>query len=81
MKLIDEVVRALGGDTLRAITVIPGFGAYVKSVKGVAEYTPAKITLAQKNAAIILSGENLCIGRYFEEDVFVSGKVKSVEIC
>ena len=81
MKLLDEFLSELGGDTLRAVTVIPGFCAYLKSVKGVAELTPEKIVLLQKKSVISVEGENLKLDGYFEQDVLITGAVKKVEIC
>ena len=81
MKLLDELLKELGGDTMRAITVIPNFCAYLKSIKSVAELTPTKIVLLQKKTVISVEGEDLKLDGYFEEDALVTGKVKKVEIC
>lgn len=81
MKLIDEVLKNFGGDTMRSVTLIPGFGAYLKSVKGVSEYSAEKIVLAQRKNTVEVSGKNLRLESYFEEDAVILGEVSKVEIC
>ena len=80
MKLLEQVLNELGADTVKAFTVVTSFGGYFKSVKSVAEYTPEKITLVLKKTVLTIEGENLAIGRYFEQDIFVKGDIKAVKI-
>lgn len=80
MKLLEQILFELGGDTLRAFTVVPDFGGYFRSVKSVAEYSPEKIILNQKKARLCVEGENLEISKYFEQDIFIKGKISGVKI-
>lgn len=80
MKLIEQLITEAGGDTAKAFYVVPDFGGYFSGVKQVAEYTKDKIVLAQRKRTLTVSGENLEIGRYFEQDVFIKGVILHVEI-
>lgn len=80
MKLLEQILSELGADTLKAFTVVPSFGGYFRSVKSVAEYSENKIVLVLRKAILTLEGENLEIGSYFEQDVFIKGNVKAVKI-
>lgn len=80
MKLLQQILKELGGDDGRAFTVIPYFGAYFKGVREVAEYSPQKITLLARKTTVTIEGENLVIDRYFEDDLFIKGRVEAVRI-
>ncbi len=80
MKLLEQILSELGADTLKSFSVVPDFGGYFRSIKGVAEYSSEKIVLALKKNKITISGENLSLGKYFEEDLFIRGKITGVEI-
>lgn len=80
MKLLEQILCELGGDTLKAFTVIPDFGGYFRSVRGVAEYSPEKIILSLRKKVLTIEGEKLEICKYFEQDVFISGDIREVKI-
>ena len=80
MKLLEQILSELGADTLKSFSIIPDFGGYFRSVKGVAEYSSEKVVLALKKNRITVVGENLTLGKYFEEDLLINGKIKGVEI-
>ena len=80
MKLLEQILSELGADTLKSFSIIPDFGGYFRSVKGVVEYSSEKIVLALKKNKITVTGENLTLGKYFEEDLLIKGKVKGVQI-
>ena len=80
MKLLEQIMEELGGDTLNAFTVVPRFGGYFRSIKSIAEYTPQKIVLRLKKFDITLIGEEMQVGKYFEEDIFIKGDIKGVQI-
>lgn len=79
MKLLQQILAEAGADTAKAYTVVPGFGAYFKSVKSVAEYSSEKIILNLPQARLTVSGENLTIGKYFEGDLLVLGAIRSTD--
>ncbi len=80
MKLLEQILSELGADTLKSFSVVPGFGGYFRSIKGVAEYSSEKIVLALKKNKITIEGENLTLGKYFEEDLLIKGKITGVKI-
>jgi hypothetical protein len=80
MKLLQQILAEAGGDTAKAFTIIPNFGAYFKGVKSVNEYTPQKIILNVGKIKVEIRGEHLEIGKYFQGDLFVKGDVRGTEI-
>ena len=80
MKLLEQILSELGADTLKSFSIIPDFGGYFRSIKGVVEYSSEKVVLALKKNKITVTGENLTLGKYFEEDLLIKGKVKGVQI-
>ncbi len=80
MKLLEQILAEMGGETLKSFTVVPCFGGYFRNVKAIAEYSPEKIKLNLSHGAVLLTGEKLEIGKYFEEDIFIKGNIKVIEI-
>ena len=80
MKLLEQIMQELGGDTLKAFTVVPRFGGYFRSIKSIAEYSPQKIVLRLKKFDITLSGEDMQVEKYFEEDIFIKGNIEGIQI-
>lgn len=80
MKLLEQILSELGADTLKSFSVIPSFGGYFRSVKGVAEYSSEKVVLALKKNTITVSGANLTLAKYFEEDLLIKGDISEVKI-
>ena len=80
MKLLEQVMEELGGDTLKSFSVVPSFGGYFRSIKSIAEYSSERIVLLQRKTSIILEGEKLEVGKYFEEDIFIKGNIKVVTV-
>ncbi len=78
MELIRQILREAGADPDKAFTVVPGFGGYFKSVKKVEEYSPEKITLLIAGKRVALTGENLAIDKYFQQDLLIKGNVTGV---
>lgn len=80
MKLLEQILSELGADTLKSFSIVPDFGGYFRSVKGVAEYSSEKVVLSLKKNRITVVGENLTLGKYFEEDLLINGKIAGVQI-
>ena len=80
MKLLDQILSELGADTLKSFSIIPDFGGYFRSIKGVSEYSSEKVVLVLKKNRITVVGENLTLGKYFEEDLLIKGKISGVQI-
>ena len=75
MKLITQILNELGGDSMKAMTIIPSFGGYFKCVKSISELSSDKIVLLTGGGKITLAGEKLGVGEYFEGDVFIRGAI------
>jgi len=80
MKLLEQLLGEMGADTLKAFTVVPQFGGYFRSVKAVRELNPEKIVLIVRKDVVTLEGENLEVGSYFEQDIFIRGDIKVVKV-
>jgi hypothetical protein len=80
MKLLDQILSELGADTLKSFSIVPSFGGYFRCVKAVCEYSTEKIVLSQNKDKITIQGENLTLAKYFEQDLFVKGKISNVKI-
>jgi len=80
MKLLEQILGELGGDTLKAFTDVPDFGGYFRAVKSVAEYSEERIVLLAGKRVITLEGKKLEVGKYFEQDIFIRGVIESVKI-
>ena len=63
MKLLEQIIGELGGDTLKSFTVVPSFGGYFRSIKSIAEYSDVKIVLLQKKSVITVEGSGLEVGK------------------
>ena len=80
MKLLEQILSELGADSLKSFSIVPDFGGYFRSVKGVSEYSPEKIVLSLRKNFITVEGENLSLGKYFEEDIFIKGNIKVITV-
>ncbi len=80
MKLLEQILCELGADTLKSFSIVPEFGGYFRSIKGVAEYSSERVVLALKKNKITVVGEGLTLGKYFEEDLLIKGKIVGVQI-
>lgn len=78
MEFLQQLLSEAGADTLRAFTVMPGFGGYFKDVKGVTEFSPQRIILNVGKITVTVVGDGLSVGRYFSGDMFISGSIKGV---
>ena len=65
MKLLEQIIGELGGDTLKSFTVVPSFGGYFRSIKSIAEYSDVKIVLLQKKSVITVEGSGLHKRQYY----------------
>lgn len=70
----------MGADTLKSFTVVPGFGGYFRSVKSVAEFSPQRVVLLLRRGSVVLEGEGLEVGKYFEEDALIRGDIRGIRI-
>lgn len=80
MEFLQQILSAAGADTMRAFTIVPSFGGYFRSVKGVISFAEDKIVLSVSRLTVSVSGSNLTVGRFFEGDLFISGDIKGVQV-
>ena len=78
MELLQQILREAGCDIDRAFTVLPDFGGYFKSVKQVVDFSAEKITLTVGKRRLTVTGENLTVDKYFQQDLFIKGKITGV---
>lgn len=58
--------------------VITANGGYFEGVKKVFSYEKCKVILIAKSGKVDIYGNNLCITKFFGEDLALSGKITSV---
>ncbi len=85
MKLFEEFFRLLAaeGDLDPArlqFAVAAGVGGYFQNVKGILEFSPARIVLKGRRAVAAIEGRDLSLGRCFQGDVCVRGEIVRVEV-
>lgn len=78
MKLLQQILKEAGANTDGAITIVPAFGGYFKAVKKVEEFSPEKIVLTASKKRLTVTGENLRIDKYFQQDLLILGDVKGI---
>lgn len=77
MRLFDEIFK---NDTLASLArcmLIVGGGGYFEGVKTVGDFTPERIVLYFPKETMIIEGENLSIGKYYDGDLRLLGKICS----
>ena len=80
MKLLEQLLAELGAEALNALTFIPLKACYFKDVRTVLDLSDTSVTLVSGKNKVILKGEGLTVKSYFCGDLFIEGKVRSVEI-
>ena len=86
MQLWQEILSQLGdgqppdGDVREAIyTVWTDRGGYFQNVKSLQSFSPQEIRLRLRRGALRVAGEGLVVAKYAESDVFIRGKIISVQ--
>lgn len=84
MSFIDNILTDLGlkealGEQSFKMTVIGDSAIYIECVKSIKSYSKTEIILRLKNGGVIIKGEEMFIKKYFEGDMAVCGKIKSIE--
>ena len=82
MRLISEIVRAIGAEELSPrirYTVTDGGGGYFQNVKRLLEFSSTRIVLGGKGGKVSVEGEGLELGKCFEGDVAILGRIDKVE--
>ena len=77
MRLFDEIFK---NDTLASLSrcmLIVGGGGYFEGVKTVGDFTPERIVLYFSKETVVIEGEHLAIGKYYDGDLHLLGKINS----
>ena len=80
MKLLQQLLKEAGADLDKSFTIVPAFGGYFKSVKKIVDYTSAKIVLSVAKMHVTVTGENMTIEKYFQQDLFIRGNITGVSV-
>lgn len=80
MKLLQQILREAGADLDRAFTVVPSFGGYFKSVKRVDDFSAEKVVLTVGKMRLTVTGRNLSIDKYFQQDLLIRGEIAGVSL-
>lgn len=62
-------------------TVSAGKGGYFQNVKGIGGFSPCEITLCLSRGKVKITGTNLCVKKYCENDVLIGGDILCVSRC
>ena len=83
MRLYSEIFKKINVSELfegARCDFFPFGGGYFQGVKSIGELSEEKILLVFKRADILVTGESLSVEKYFEGDLKISGKIRSVSI-
>lgn len=80
MKLIEQILNQLGADGLNAITLVPCSCCYLKNIKTITDFSTQRISMKTGKKNVVVEGENLQVGEYFEGDLIIKGDVRAVKI-
>ena len=80
MKLIAQLLKELGAEEGRAVTVCPGRLAYFRGVTAVLELTEELAVSSCGKLVLTAEGEGLAVESYFQGDVVLRGNIRRVSI-
>jgi len=64
---------------LPRVTLIGNVHFYLENYGGVIEYNEEIVRLKVKEGEIIIKGKDLSIKNFFAEEIFIEGKIKTIE--
>lgn len=80
MKLIAQILKELGAEEGRAVTLCPGRLAYFRGVTAVLELGEEEVELACGKVKMSAFGQKLCIESFFQGDLILRGNVMGVKV-
>ena len=80
MRLYDEIFKNADGGAFARCIIVPFGGGYFEGVKSVADFSDAKVTLCFPRERVEVAGENLCIKKYCDGDLQLSGQIICVKV-
>lgn len=79
---MGEIARALGAEEFTPrirYTVTDGGGGYFCNVKRLLEFSSTRIVLGGREGKVYIEGEGLELGKCFEGDIAILGRIAKVE--
>lgn len=80
MKLFGEIFRDVDGVSTARYTVVVGGGGYFEGVKAVGDFSTEKVVLIYPKTGVEISGTALCIKKYCDGDLELSGRIAGVRL-
>ncbi len=78
MRLYDEIFNNADGGATERCVVVPNGGGYFQGVKSVGDFCEEKIVLYFPRGGVEVAGEGLSIKKYYDGDLQLSGKIRSL---
>ena len=75
MRLYDEIFKNTEGFPFARCTIVPGGGGYFEGVKAVGDFSPERVVLCFPRCSVSVEGVGLCIKKYCDGDLQLTGKI------
>lgn len=79
MRLYDEIFKNADGASSRCI-IVPNGEGYFEGVKAVGDFSSKRIVLCFSKMELEITGEDLCIKKYYDGDLRLSGKIVAMQV-
>ena len=80
MRLYDEIFKNADGAAFARCVVVPCGGGYFEGVKSVADFSAERVVLCFPRERVEIEGASLCIKKYCDGDLQLSGKIISLRV-
>ena len=80
MRLYDEIFKNADGTAFARCVIVPRGGGYFEGVKSVADFSDEKVTLCFPREWVEVEGKRLCIKKYCDGDLQISGTITSLKV-
>ncbi len=80
MRLYDEIFKDADGGAFARCTIVPSGGGYFQGVKAVGDFSSERIVVCFHKQTVEAEGEELCIKKYYDGDLQLSGKIRSLKV-
>lgn len=83
MRLYQEILDGMDNSELFAgarCIFFPCGNGYFQGVKAIGDFSPERIVVVFKRVDVEILGENLSLGKYYEGDLKVLGKIREVRV-
>lgn len=80
MRLYEEIFKNVEGAAFARCVLAVGGNGYFEGVKSVGDFSPERIVLYFPRERVEIEGENLSIGKYYDGDLLLCGKILSFKV-